>query len=277
MDKPLLSFCIPTYNRVMYLRDLLPCVLEEVGRVNGDVPRVEVLVSNNASTDETDEYVRSLSSPVLTYQRNPSNIGGANNFRACIDRARGVYVWLFGDDDMFEPGGITRLLDCLNSHQPSLVVLRDVRSSPCAAKDTMVYSEYGECLRHELKTDPSFAIHQTLITANVFRKDVYDLHTAKAKATSAYAQMYALAAGLRRCEGKVVVLNAVMRTRPQRAQFADGWPKGLCVRLGVYLWHVARLFDVPRLRRNALCLFANLPAEILACCARWISPRFGRN
>ena len=209
MDMPRLSLCIPTYNRVKYLRELLPPLLAEVEMANGDVLRIEVVVSNNDSADETDGYVSSLSSPALVYQRNPSNIGAICNFHACIDRARGDYIWLFGDDELFEPGGITRLLDCLDHDQPALVVLRDA-SRPDAGKGLMVYSGYRECLLQEMQANAAFALSHTLITANVFRKDVFDQPTVKAKQTSAYGQMYALAAGLQR-GGKVAVLDGVMR------------------------------------------------------------------
>jgi len=114
-----------------------------------------------------------------------------------------------------------------------------------------------------------------LITANVFRKEVYDLQTSYTRVTSEYGQMYALSAGLQR-GGVVVVLDGVMRVRQQRAQFAEGWPFGLCVRQGMYLWHLAHAFRVPALRTAAVRISLNLPVEILSCCVRRVSLRFRR-
>lgn len=125
MDSIVLSLCIPTFNRVKYLRELIPSLIAELEHVNRLAIRVELLISDNASTDETEAYLREISCCGLKIVRNPINIGGDRNFLACVERASGEYVWLFGDDDVVEPGGLKRIVSLLLREHPTLLILRD--------------------------------------------------------------------------------------------------------------------------------------------------------
>jgi glycosyltransferase involved in cell wall biosynthesis len=270
----ILSLCIPTYNRVNYLRELLPSLIADVRAINRVAVQVELLISNNASTDETETYLRSLSCPGLSVYRNAENIGGDRNFLACLERASGEYVWLFGDDEMIVPGGIARIFKLLSNKQPILVILRDGKHVLDVAEE-VIYPDYGICVREEMKGDESFALSHTLITANLFRKDIFDLNEASSKLYTNYAHMYGLMNGLAR-GGIIVIKTGVFRSREQRAQF-DRWPAALCVKQAGYLWRLADAFDVPRLRRISFRLALNLPMEILSRCLHKIFPnRFGR-
>ena len=273
MNNILLSICIPTYNRVNYLRDLVPTLIAEVEAVNQPTVQVELLISDNAATDGTDVYLRGLSCKGLNVYRNTTNIGGDRNFLACAERASGEYVWLFGDDEVLEPGGIGLILDLLAKEHPALVILRDGEKS-VDVKEDVVYTDYGSCVRTEMKRDASFALSHTLISANVFKRDVFYLKEAESMLSTNYAHMYGLLFGLKR-GGRVAMKSGVFRTRPQRAQF-DRWPAALCVKQAGYLWRLAGWFRVPDLRRSAVRLALNLPVETLACCMHNVFPKFGR-
>ncbi len=68
-DSPAVTVCIPTYNR----RKLLAASLQSVREHSfGDV---EIIVSDNASTDDTGDYVRSLNDPRIRYARLEENVG----------------------------------------------------------------------------------------------------------------------------------------------------------------------------------------------------------
>lgn len=87
----ILSICIPTYNRLPFLEELLPAIL---GQVDADCAEVEVAVSDNASTDGTADYLRSLSHPSLRWWTNETNIGGDRNFLKCVAEAKGGMDYL---------------------------------------------------------------------------------------------------------------------------------------------------------------------------------------
>ncbi len=111
-NKPLLTIAIPTFNRAKYLRELLSSLFAQL-TVHDNV---ELLISDNASPDETPDVMRDFESRGMRFRyiRNRMNIGSDANFLQCYEQAAGKYFWLFGDDDLLLDGGmgtITRLLD----------------------------------------------------------------------------------------------------------------------------------------------------------------------
>jgi abequosyltransferase len=107
-SSPLLTIAIPTYNRSACLAQLLGILLPQLeGR-----PEIELLISDNASTDDTSAVVRQLLQQfsAIRYNRHPENIGPDANFVSCFNMARGRYFWLCGDDDIILPGAIEELL-----------------------------------------------------------------------------------------------------------------------------------------------------------------------
>ena len=116
---PLLSICIPTYNRSGFLRQTLDSVLVTLSRVSA---KCELLVCDNASPDDTQAVLEEFRSrwPALKIFRNPENIGELN-FYTAIQHATGKYVWLLGDDDLVEPGFLPAVINRL-AEDPELVV-----------------------------------------------------------------------------------------------------------------------------------------------------------
>jgi glycosyltransferase involved in cell wall biosynthesis len=110
--RPLLTISIPTYNRACYLRELLSSLL---GQLTAE-SRVELVVSDNASPDETAEVVREFIERGLQirYIRNATNVGPDANFFQCFEQAHGNYVWIIGDDDSIASGGMKAVLDILD-------------------------------------------------------------------------------------------------------------------------------------------------------------------
>ncbi len=117
--KPLLTIAIPTYNRAWCLRELLPVLIDQVKRE----PRIELIISDNASPDDTPSVVRDLANRGLPvrYIRNAQNIGADANFLQCFEQARGKYVWLFSDDDLIIPGALKKILNYCESAEYDLV------------------------------------------------------------------------------------------------------------------------------------------------------------
>ncbi len=94
---PLVTVAIPTYNRAdSYLRYALESA------VNQTYGNVEVIVSDNCSTDGTEQVVRDFSAPCLRYFRHAENIGANGNFNFCLEQARGDYFLLLPDDDLID-------------------------------------------------------------------------------------------------------------------------------------------------------------------------------
>ncbi|QJD83452.1 glycosyltransferase [Cohnella herbarum] len=122
-DRPLLSICIPTYNRSKELKVCLDSVLPQTS-ING---LIEVCVSDNASDDATSavlaQYV--MKYPQLRTIRQSENIGGERNFVEVVKFAKGKFAKLQGDDDYFIPGAIQPILYAL-LYRKSRFLLIDV-------------------------------------------------------------------------------------------------------------------------------------------------------
>jgi glycosyltransferase involved in cell wall biosynthesis len=98
MSSPLVTIVIPTYNRA---DSFLPGALQSAIRQGYE--SLEVLVVDNASTDDTAEVVRAHDHPGLRYIRQPNNVGPFRNFQRGLAEATGEYVLFLCDDDRLDP------------------------------------------------------------------------------------------------------------------------------------------------------------------------------
>ena len=80
--RPLLTIAIPTYNRAWCLRDLLSSLASQLK----DESRVELIVSDNASPDETPSLVQDFVARGLRvrYLRNAENTRSRRKFSAML-------------------------------------------------------------------------------------------------------------------------------------------------------------------------------------------------
>lgn len=109
-----ISICIPTYNRAVQLGSCLQSII-----LNKPDPTLdfEVCVSDNFSTDKTEEVVRHAQASInIKYQKNPGNLGIPQNFLNVVAMASGEFVWLLGDDDLLMPYALEKLNDLIAQH-----------------------------------------------------------------------------------------------------------------------------------------------------------------
>lgn len=107
---PRITVCLPTYNRARYLVQCLGSILAQTFR------DFEVIVSDNCSTDATPEVVGTFNDPRIRYVRNARNIGVFPNMNQCLDLARGEYVCILHDDDLYAPRFLEREAGMLDTH-----------------------------------------------------------------------------------------------------------------------------------------------------------------
>ncbi len=115
------SVCIPTYNRANLLLQLIQSMRADLTQFG---ERIQIVVSDNASTDSTPEMCRELQSSGvnLKYIRQPKNIGPDRNFLSAVNGADGYYSMLMGDDDAIRPGLFTYLESALLKSQPDVFI-----------------------------------------------------------------------------------------------------------------------------------------------------------
>jgi glycosyltransferase involved in cell wall biosynthesis len=108
---PLLTFGVPVRNGERFLPRLLDSLLAQ------DLPRIEVVISDNVSDDGTAEICRAAAARDrrVRYCPNETNIGQIENFNRLIDLARGRYLRWIGVDDWLEPDYARRCTELLEA------------------------------------------------------------------------------------------------------------------------------------------------------------------
>lgn len=113
---PKVSILIATYNRA----DLLPATLDSaLAQTHHDI---EVIVSDNASTDGTPELMQTYVTrdPRVQYIRRPVNEGPIVNYHTALQFATGNYIAFLDSDDLFHPTKIERQLECFGTQSPDV-------------------------------------------------------------------------------------------------------------------------------------------------------------
>jgi glycosyltransferase involved in cell wall biosynthesis len=94
---PLVSIGVPVYNGERFLEQCLQSILGQTYR------NIEVIVCDNASTDDTPRIVRGFRDDRIRYERSSANIGLFPNWNRCLELASGEFVAIYHADDVYEP------------------------------------------------------------------------------------------------------------------------------------------------------------------------------
>jgi glycosyltransferase involved in cell wall biosynthesis len=121
-SNPLVSIGIPTYNRAS---GNLGRVIERA--LGQTYQNIEVIVSDNCSSDNTTELVQSFKDSRLRYFRQENNIGANKNFNYCLDQAKGEYFLLFHDDDLIDQDFVEVCISALEPGQSAGTIFTGVR------------------------------------------------------------------------------------------------------------------------------------------------------
>jgi glycosyltransferase involved in cell wall biosynthesis len=170
---PRVSIGMPVFNGEAYMSETIATILGQ------DFEDLELIVSDNASTDATGDIVRELAArdPRVRYVRNAENLGAARNYNQLVAFARGEYFKWAGYDDLMAPGHVRRCVEVLDA-EPE-VVLAYPRTTIIDG-DGEVVREHADNL-HLRSPDPvqrvsDFARWFTLCNPcfGVIRRDVLD-------------------------------------------------------------------------------------------------------
>ena len=112
-ENPLVSICFTCYNRKQFIRDAFQSVLDQT------YDPVEIIVSDNASTDGTKEIVLSMIDEYrnghgkhrILLNVNADNIGGLKNSEKCFSLANGELIVWAHDDDISHPDRVEQIVN----------------------------------------------------------------------------------------------------------------------------------------------------------------------
>jgi|SRR5215469_5955334 len=94
---PKVSVCIPTHNTARYLPEAIESVLTQ------DFDDYELVICDNASTDQTPEICQSYLDSRIRYFRFEQMVKQGGNWNRCLKLSRGQYVSLLHSDDRYLP------------------------------------------------------------------------------------------------------------------------------------------------------------------------------
>ncbi|MGZ6268895.1 MAG: glycosyltransferase family 2 protein [Candidatus Limnocylindrales bacterium] len=106
-DVPTVSICIPTFNGALWIREAIESALAQ------DFGDIEVVVCDDASTDDTVAVARQFDDPRVSVVVNRERVGMARNWNRSMQASRGGYVKPLMQDDKLAPDCIGRMLEVM--------------------------------------------------------------------------------------------------------------------------------------------------------------------
>lgn len=117
MDQPLVSICIPVYNAGPFIHHTVACCINQTYR------NIEIIFSDNCSTDGTPDEIRKYNDPRIIIHRNETNIGLIGNYVKALNYAKGKYMGFLGADDGMALDAVEKCVQILENPANSDVVL----------------------------------------------------------------------------------------------------------------------------------------------------------
>ena len=118
MNAPRFTIIIPTRERAATLEYCLQTVTAQ------DFASLEILISDNCSTDETAAIVAANPDPRIRYLNTGRRLSMSHNWEFALSHATGEWIGFVGDDDGLLPGALTRLDTILRASDPGLDLVR---------------------------------------------------------------------------------------------------------------------------------------------------------
>lgn len=163
-----LQIILITYNRAKHVEK----TLEQFFAENSPVKDCDFLVLSNNSTDNTKNIVEKWQEkfPNIKYQENKYNVGLSGNIVKAMESANKDYLWLIGDDDLYDFSNWQEVENAINNNEELICVAR-------------------YALPDEVKNDIASQLFQlTFITGGIYKTSLFDNTTIK----NAYDNIYTL-------------------------------------------------------------------------------------
>lgn len=190
---PDLSIAIPTFNRASYLLEALSAIQDDA---DGLADSIEIVISDNASKDNTEEVARAFEKLNVRYDRNVRNLGAIENVFLVCKHCTGKYILLLSDDDLICPGSISRLIEHIR-RMPQigviaspLEVFEDGLPNRLIGKTRFPGGKSDILLQKGAHAVSNLFLRTTSLSGLVIRRDLLDIAGAKKHAQSLYPQMY---------------------------------------------------------------------------------------
>ena len=150
-EQPKVTIAIPTYNRAVFLTEALDSALAQTYK------NIEVIVSDNTSTDDTLQLLGKYDDDRLTIIQQKTNLGMVGNWNACVEKSSGKLFLLLSDDDFLEPTAIEKMVNIFRYGTPDF----DLDKIGMVYCKSRIIDEKGAIIgygKHGAKVEPAFLI-----------------------------------------------------------------------------------------------------------------------
>jgi len=166
-SRPAITVIIPTHNRAEFLKRAIKSVLAQTWQ------DFELIIVDDASTDDTANVVRDYQDERILYHRHDSNLGAPASRNTGIAKARGDYIALLDDDDELFPRKLEKQMQKYAEVAASVGLIytgHEVRNS----MGKLLHSRLPEGktrgdVRLRLLLGPAFPSHTPLIRRDCFK------------------------------------------------------------------------------------------------------------
>jgi glycosyltransferase involved in cell wall biosynthesis len=178
-ENPLVSIVVITYNHEAYIAQAIESILDQKCTYS-----YEIVIGEDCSTDNTAHIVKSYGashSDRIVLNVNKKNVGGLQNERDCIRKARGKYIcFLEGDDYWMDNLKLQKQVDFMENNPEYGLVHADVdhfyestgKTEYRVNKANGIKSPEGHIFDELMKPDQFFIKPATVC----FRKELVEMH-----------------------------------------------------------------------------------------------------
>jgi glycosyltransferase involved in cell wall biosynthesis len=198
IHSPLLTICIPTFNRSKYLKKTLDSIVKQ--KIFIESNQVQVVISDNASSDDTrlicDEFVKAYTTKVV-YHCNQENILDLN-FEKALSLGSGDFLKLNNDTLVHKDGSLEEILKNIQ---------QNINEKPVLYYANGLIKNYKDLLCNDLNSFISrTSFNTTWIGAfGIWREDYLDFTDFNRAATSQLVQVDVLFRMI--AKGKNILIN----------------------------------------------------------------------
>jgi glycosyltransferase involved in cell wall biosynthesis len=119
MSEPMVSVVLTVYNRLEFFAQALASVRAQT------FENYEVIIADDSGTGAARELSLAPNDPRIVYHANRASLGVALSLRAAMGRARGQYIAILNDDDLWEPEFLARLAPPLEARSNRMLAFCD--------------------------------------------------------------------------------------------------------------------------------------------------------
>ena len=187
------SVCLASYNGARFIAEQVRSILAQLG------PDDELIVCDDASSDDTCKIVAQFADPRLILYANSANVGHVKNFERAIGKAKGEFIFLSDQDDVWDPAKLHTVLRCLELHPDVFLVHHslatvDAEGLPMSARWNRLAAGRQSRLRYLIR---QLVKCQVFGCATAFRRQLLDVLLPFPDSTYAHDHWLAVAAGVR--------------------------------------------------------------------------------